>query len=120
MVIATQGVDFVSSSDISEDQRARLSPCSHVEADTRLVVHCSDLARMNHTDVMIRNLDTDVVVLATAHYHSLQLENLWVAFVLDPTIVFCLFTTTPREISSTSDVSFSDWLRHCVIFLWCQ
>ena len=80
LVIATQGADFVTSGNICEEQRARLSPCSHEEADTRLIVHCSDLARMSHTDIMIRTSDTDVVVLATAHYHSLQLEKLWIAF----------------------------------------
>lgn len=46
LVIGTHIVDFVSSSDISEDRRARLSPCSHEET--------GDLATMNHTDIMIR------------------------------------------------------------------
>lgn len=37
VVIATQGTDIVTSSDNSEDQKCRMSPCSHEEADTRLI-----------------------------------------------------------------------------------
>ena len=80
VVVATQGTDFASSSDICENQRARLSPCSHEEADSRLFVHCFDMTRMNHTDVMNRTSDADVVVVATVHYYSLHLAKLWVAF----------------------------------------
>ena len=29
---------------------------------------------------MITTSDTDVVVLATAHYHSLKVDTLWIAF----------------------------------------
>ena len=80
VVIATQVTDNVTSSDFSEGQKCRLSPCSHEEADTRLIVHCFDMAQMNHSDVMIRTSDTDVVVLATAHYLSLNIETLWITF----------------------------------------
>ena len=80
VVISTQDANIVTSSDLSDEQRCRLSPCSHEEADTRIFVHCFDMAQMQHREVTIRTSDTDVVVLATAHFQSVNMEKLWIAF----------------------------------------
>ena len=78
--IAKQSTDIVTSNDISEDQKCWLSPCSHEEADTRLILHCFGMAQMNHRDVMFTTSNTDVVILATAHYLSLNSDMLWITF----------------------------------------
>ena len=41
-----------------------LQPCSHEEADTRIFVHVLDAIEQGHSKVMIRTVDTDVVILA--------------------------------------------------------
>ena len=40
-----------------------LSPCTHEEADTRLLLHAADCAQHGHKKIMLRTVDTDVVVL---------------------------------------------------------
>lgn len=56
-----------------------LSPCNHEEADTRLALHVADSAR-RFSKVLIRTVDTDVVVISTALFPELFLTELWVAF----------------------------------------
>lgn len=80
VIIATKDSDIVTATELSNEQKCRLSPCTHEEADTRLILHCFDMAHMNHKDLMIRTSDTDVVVLATAHFHALKIDTLWIAF----------------------------------------
>ena len=41
-----------------------LAPCLHEEADTRMFVHAADAASGGHKNIIIRTVDTDVVVLA--------------------------------------------------------
>ena len=41
---------------------ADLSTCGHEEADTRLLLHAADAARRGYTKVMVRTVDTDVVI----------------------------------------------------------
>ena len=55
-----------------------LSLCKHEEADTRLLLHAVDCARLC-PKVLIRTVKTDVVVIATALFHELSLTELWVA-----------------------------------------
>lgn len=53
-----------------------LAPCTHEEADTRLV-HDLDASR-GHRRVRIRSNDTDVVVLAISVVSILQADEVWV------------------------------------------
>eukprot|EP00745_Piridium_sociabile_P014857 TRINITY_DN21914_c0_g2_i3.p1 TRINITY_DN21914_c0_g2~~TRINITY_DN21914_c0_g2_i3.p1 ORF type:complete len:617 (-),score=120.53 TRINITY_DN21914_c0_g2_i3:145-1995(-) len=55
-----------------------LTPCNHEEADTKMIVHLTHAARY-HKKVLLRTVDTDVVALAVAAVHSLEMEELWVA-----------------------------------------
>ena len=65
-------------SDVSVD---RIDPCSHEEADTRMFLHVAHAVQEGHRKIMIRTVDTDVVVLAISCCQRLaQLEELWVAF----------------------------------------
>ena len=77
-VIVTNGKDVLCypSSYTSE----KLSPCSHEETDTRVMVHVADAVHRGHNSVMIRTVDTDVVVLAMAAVHTLGINELWISF----------------------------------------
>ena len=59
---------------------ARLAPCSHEEADTRLLLHVADALQKGYKKVTIRTVDTDVMVLAIASFSKIAHEELWVAF----------------------------------------
>lgn len=57
-----------------------LSPCTHEEADTRLLLHATDAGRNGYQKVMIRTVDTDVVVLCISLFTQMNLQELWIAF----------------------------------------
>lgn len=59
---------------------AGLAPCSHEEADTRMLLHVEDAVRQGYRKVSIRTVDTDVVVLAVTAAGRLDIDELWVAF----------------------------------------
>ena len=46
------------------DDLNSISPCDHEEADTRVILHAAQAYHHNHQTIMIRTVDTDVVVLA--------------------------------------------------------
>jgi len=76
LILSTAGDSVLSCPTICTDS---LSPCSHEEADTRMLLHAADAAKtLKH--VMIRTVDTDVVVLAVAFFEQLHLDTLWIAF----------------------------------------
>ena len=54
-------------------QLSNMSPCSHEEADTRMIIHLADAAKSGHCRIMIRTVDTDVVVLAVTYFTLSQL-----------------------------------------------
>ena len=53
-----------------------LQPCSHEEADTRILLHVAHCARQGLQKVVIRTVDTDVVVLAIGHFPAPRLDEL--------------------------------------------
>ena len=57
-----------------------LAPCTHEEADTRILLHLEDAVKQGYNKVSIRTVDTDVVVLAVASAHRLNIAELWIAF----------------------------------------
>ena len=57
-----------------------LSPSTHEEADTRMLLHAANGAREGYTRIMLRTVVTDVVVLAVSLANKLACDNLWVAF----------------------------------------
>jgi hypothetical protein len=57
-----------------------LAPCSHEEADTRMLLHVADAVQKGCRKVTIRTVDTDVVVLAVASFSKIAPDELWVAF----------------------------------------
>lgn len=57
-----------------------LAPCTHEEADTRIFLHVLDAVNHGFKSVMIRTVDTDVLVLAVSAVQKLSIDELWVAF----------------------------------------
>ncbi|KAK3716735.1 hypothetical protein QZH41_006309 [Actinostola sp. cb2023] len=69
----------------------QMQACNHEEADTRLLVHVRDAVERGAKNVMIRTVDTDVVVIAVAELSALrEIEpdlNIWIAFVIERFVV---------------------------------
>jgi len=57
-----------------------LSPCSHEEADTRLILHAHHAALNGFRSIVIKSVDTEVAVLAIANYSKIGCSELWLAF----------------------------------------
>ena len=79
-IYATHGKTVMTSSKRTEMNS--LSPCSHEEADTRLIVHALDASLKGHRRVKIRTNDTDVVVLAISVANTLPADEMWITFAL--------------------------------------
>ena len=76
-VISTAAMDVISSTTID---KAGLAPCNHEEADTRIFVHAKHASVSGMKKILIRTVDTDVVILAIAFAQKLDVEELWIAF----------------------------------------
>ena len=50
-----------------------LAPCTHEEADTRIMLHLGDAVKEGFDKVSIRTVDTDVLVLAVTAAQSLNI-----------------------------------------------
>lgn len=59
-----------------------IQPCNHEEADSRIFIHARDAARKGCKRLLIRTVDTDVVVLAIANFVKLEIDELWVEYGL--------------------------------------
>ena len=61
-----------------------MSQCNHEEADTRMIIHVQDSLETGNNIILVRTVDTDVIVLLVGHFHSLHEEHpnvdVWVAF----------------------------------------
>ena len=75
-IYATHGETVMTSSNRTEMNS--LSPCSHEEADTRLMVHALDASLKGHRRIKIRTNDTDVVVLAISVANTLPANEMWI------------------------------------------
>ena len=58
---------------------AHMSPCTHEEADTRLVLHVAHASSSGHNKACIRTVDSDVVIIACAKFDAIKLQELWIA-----------------------------------------
>lgn len=54
--------------------------CNHEEADTRIMVHALHAAKNGHSNILIRTIDTDVLVLAASQHYEIPAEKTWIAF----------------------------------------
>ena len=76
-IVSTLHDDVISSRRLDTEG---LTNCNHEEADSRLFLHVRHAAALGLKKVIIRTVDTDVVVLAVANVHNLQTDALWVSF----------------------------------------
>ena len=76
-ILSTSDTLVLSSSD---GVTPNISPCTHEEADTRLILHASDRARSGVDKMILRTVDTDVVVLAVSTFSRAAISEMWIAF----------------------------------------
>ena len=57
-----------------------IAPCTHEEADTRLMVHILDAASCGHRRIRIRINDTDVVVVPISVAITVPTNELWITY----------------------------------------
>ncbi len=76
-VVSTLNNDVISSTPVD---RSGIAPCNHEEADTRMILHSADGQKSGLSRIMIRTVDTDVLVLAIANVQKIGIEELWLAF----------------------------------------
>ena len=75
-LILTEGSDVICS---QSRNLKNLAPCNHEEADTRIMLHIADAYKQGYTKILVRTVDTDVVVIAISLLAHINLEELWVA-----------------------------------------
>ena len=61
-------------------ENSSLAPTDHEEADTRIFLHIKEISRTGLKDIMIRTVDTDLIIIAISLYHSLDVSQLWIDF----------------------------------------
>jgi len=57
-----------------------LTPCNYEEADTRMLIHAADASKAGYKNIIIRTVDTDVVIISIAMTQNLHINELWIAF----------------------------------------
>ena len=80
-VISTYGRQVLTT--LPRNDISSLAPCSHAEADTRMLLHVQDALQQGHKKILLRTVDTDVLVLAVAFLQQVtegEHLDLWVAF----------------------------------------
>ena len=80
VLVSTYGESVITAGQHILTDMESLQPCSHEEADTRILLHIAHCAQQGYKQISIQTVDTDVVVLAVGHFHSLNVEELWIKF----------------------------------------
>ena len=58
-----------------------LQPCDHEETDTRIALHLYDAVNQGATNILVRTVDTDVIVILVGLFFNIQSPvNTWVGF----------------------------------------
>ena len=71
----TSGEDVLTNS----KEQINMDPCNHEEADTRIFVHVNHATKCENKNIVIRTVDSDVVVLGVYAARLLDI-HLWIAF----------------------------------------
>jgi hypothetical protein len=80
VVIATLGSAAISN---RGEEVTALSNCTHEEADSRIFVHAMHATSQGYHKIMVRTVDTDVLVIAVGCWSTLKehgLQELWMDF----------------------------------------
>ena len=75
VIVTTKGKEFLCN---KRRDLSMLSLCNHEGADTRLLLHAADCARY-FPKILIRTVETDVVIIATALFPELLPTELLIA-----------------------------------------
>jgi len=65
---------------VYQEMSSRLAPCTHEEADTRMLLHAVDSVNKGYRRINLRTVDTNVLVLAVSQVVCLEDTEIWVAF----------------------------------------
>jgi hypothetical protein len=95
-VLSTKGVDVIATSEISNI--SSIAPCSHEEADTRLILHTAHVGKSGIKSAMIKTVDTDVVILAVGMFQECEVDKLWVEFGTGRTLRYIPIHTLVEKI----------------------
>ena len=64
----------------NREDRSSIEPCSHEEADSRIVLHLCDAGTRGHQKIMVRTGDTDVVVIIVSALQNIPVTEVWISF----------------------------------------
>ena len=76
-IVVTDGIEVLVS---PVRYTTSLAPCLYEGADTRMFVYAADAASRGHKKMIVRTVDTDVVVLAVSVFEQLGIDELWLDF----------------------------------------
>ncbi len=77
-----------------------LAPCAHEEADTRMLLRAVDSANKGYRRIMLRTVNTDVLVLAVSAVVCLEDTEIWVVFGTGKHLRYIIFrrTKSPKNV----------------------
>ncbi|MES9881567.1 MAG: hypothetical protein ABW185_11860, partial [Sedimenticola sp.] len=74
--IATKTVTITAGRDVKSNRvNITLGECDHDEADTRLCLHVHDALKDGENFILVRTVDTDVIVILVGVFHDIQQDN---------------------------------------------
>ena len=117
-VYSTHGSSVLTTSNRSE--MSNLAPCTHEEADTRLMIHALDASLRGHQRIKIRTNDTDVIVLALSVVSTLPVDEFWITYgsgksVQHMPVHVVASSLGPSKASAVANVPRLDRVRHSFI-----
>ena len=57
-----------------------LTPCNHEEADSRMFLHVKHAKGCGHQNILVKSVDSDIIVIAILVYHQLNIDKFWVEY----------------------------------------
>lgn len=89
---STLETEIVSS--LSDHSSGLLQLCSYEEANTRMLLHEADLVHAGYRKILLRTVDTDVVVLPISFFQQFAVGGIWNGAALDTCDTFQCMTCT--------------------------
>ena len=78
LIVSTKGTEVVSNN--TNTDLSSLYPCAQEEADTRIMLHAIHAKQHGAHNILIRTVDTDVLVIAIGVCHHFEDVNIWLMF----------------------------------------
>jgi hypothetical protein len=77
---------------------SKQSPCNHEEADSHMLLHIADAEQTGHNKILLRTVDSDVLVLVIGFFHLLQQVNCGLVLELTKTFALLKLTALPEHV----------------------